>query len=100
MNHLEIPLGVIRLDDQQLEYRFHKVEASIARLERKVNFILSELKLNYQEDDSAVPPELREVAEFLRKGDMKSAIIAFRRQTGATLAGAQTDLQELAAKLN
>ncbi len=85
------------MDDHQLSVRFNAQAAVIARLERKVNFILTELKLDYPEEE--VPAELKEVVALVRQGDMMGAIKAYRQATGASLNDAKAQVEALSLKL-
>ncbi len=85
------------MDDQQLAYRFNGIAASIARVERKVNFILKELKLGYPEEIS-VDPEMDKVLDFLKKGNRIAALQTYRKLTGAPLEDAYAALEDLNVK--
>ncbi len=85
------------MDDHELSYRFNAQKLAIARLERKINFILTELKLDYPEEE--VPPESKEVVAFLKQGDMMAAIKAYRQATGAPFNEAKAYVEALASRL-
>jgi len=64
----------------------------IARLERKVDFILKALKLEYRE---AILPYLQKSADLLRQGQKQAAIDAYCETTGGGLAEAKAAIAEL-----
>lgn len=74
------------MDEKALNDHIFRISQAVARLERKTDFILKELKLNYVDDpNSNVPPELAEVYALVRAGKKLEAIQAYRKQTGADL---------------
>ncbi len=85
------------MDDHQLGYRFNALAASIARVERKVNFILQELKLAYPEETD-MDPEMKQVVDLLKKGNRLAALQAYRKLTGASLEDAYIGLEDLNVK--
>ncbi len=87
------------MDDHQLAFRFNALELKMARLEKKVDFILEQLKLNYAEEPEEIGPEFKQVVELLKKGNMMGAIQAYRMVTGAPLEEAKTAVQELNLKV-
>jgi ribosomal protein L7/L12 len=82
--------------DQLEQARFARLAQAIGRLERKTDFILKELKLEYTDDpDADVPPELVEVHALLKQGKRLQAIQAYRKLTGAGVDEAATAVEEL-----
>jgi ribosomal protein L7/L12 len=86
------------MNDQTLLARFNALAASIARLERKVNFILTELKLDYPEDTD-LPRELHEIYALLTDGKMLGAIQAYQKLKGVSLGEAKAAVQALDIEL-
>jgi ribosomal protein L7/L12 len=69
--------------DQLLEARLSRLAQSIGRLERKTDYILKQLKLEYTDDpEGSIPPELAEVYALLKQGKRLQAIQAYRKLTG------------------
>jgi ribosomal protein L7/L12 len=82
--------------DQLLEKRLNQLALAIGRLERKTDFILKELKLEYTDDlEGNVGPDLAAVVAFLKQGKKMDAIRAYRQATGAELAEAQTAVEKM-----
>jgi ribosomal protein L7/L12 len=82
--------------DQLLEKRLNLLAQAIGRLERKTDFILKELKLEYTDDlEGSVAPELAEVVAFLKQNKKMDAIRAYRAATGAELAEAQAAVEKM-----
>lgn len=81
--------------DQLLEARLSRLAQAIGRLERKTDFILKELKLEYTDDpDSTIPPELAEMAALLKQGKKLQAIQAYRKLTGVGVDEAMVEVEE------
>jgi hypothetical protein len=68
----------------------------LSRLERKVDFMLKALKMEYREE---IPPYLIKPADLLRKGQKQAAIEAYCETTGGGLAEAKAAIAELEALL-
>lgn len=82
--------------DSEISEHFHRVAQAIARLERKTDFILRELNLEYIDTpESSIPPQLDEVYTLLRQGKKLQAIQAYRRQTGAGLGEAKDAVEQI-----
>lgn len=82
--------------DQLLEARLSQLAQAIGRLERKTDFILKQLNLQYTDDpESSIPPHLAEVYALLKQGKKMEAIKAYRQQTGAKLDEAITAVEKL-----
>ena len=65
--------------DQLLQERISRLAEDIGRLERKTDFILKALKLDYQDEpDNSMP----EVTALLKQGKRIEAIKAYRQRTG------------------
>lgn len=73
---------------------FAKLQARVSLLERQVEFLLTQLKMEYTD----VPPSLRgyaDVAELKRKGNVIEAIKLYRSKTNAGLAEAKEFVDNL-----
>ncbi len=82
--------------DSEISKRFEVIAKAIARLERKTDFILAQLNLEYiDHPEESVPPDMAEVAALLKQGKKLQAIQAYRKLTGADLAEAQVAVQKL-----
>ncbi len=87
------------MDDPAITFRFEKQAEAMARLERKINFILAELKLDYPEPKEEIPAELSPVVACLRRGDRSGAILAFRKAKGASYNDAVAEIDALAMRI-
>jgi ribosomal protein L7/L12 len=84
------------LSNEELNERFSRVAQAIARLERKTDFILKELKLEYiDQPDSGIPPQLAEVYALLKQGKKLQAIQAYRKLTNASYDQAKEAVENL-----
>ena len=72
---------------------FAKVSARVAMLERQVNFLMEQLKMQYVDPPAA--QLFPEVAALRRKGDLIGAIQLYRRQTNVSLAEAKTYVENI-----
>ncbi len=83
--------------DELLEKRLSQLALAIGRLERKTDFILKHLNLEFQDDpESSIPAQLAEVYALLKKGKKIDAIREYRKQTGADVAEATTAVDKIA----
>ena len=69
-----------------------------AELERKLNFVLDQLHLQYA--DAPLDPALAEAATWLRQGKKIDAIKAYQKMTGQGLREAKDAVEALEQKLN
>jgi ribosomal protein L7/L12 len=84
------------MDEKSLNDHIFRISQAVARLERKTDFILKELKLNYVDDpNSNVPPELAQVYALVRAGKKLEAIQAYRKQTGMDLNSAKLFIEQI-----
>lgn len=84
------------MTDQDISEHFSRMAQAIARLERKTDFILQQLKLEYiDQPDSGIPPELAEVAALLRQGKKLQAIVAYRKLTNADIETAKATVEKI-----
>jgi ribosomal protein L7/L12 len=68
--------------DSEISGHFRQIAQAIARLERKTDFILKELNLEYIDTpESSISPQLAEVYALLQQGKKMQAIQAYRKQT-------------------
>jgi ribosomal protein L7/L12 len=79
--------------------RMAELFIAVDRLERKVDFILNYLKLDYQEETQSEPAYLTSIYELIRQGQKIEAIKMYRSYTGAGLAEAKAAVESLEAKL-
>lgn len=84
------------MDDRALYSRFDSLAQSIARVERKVDFILKELKLDYPDDE--VPPELARVHRLLGQGKKDDAVEEYQKVKNASLSEARAVVEALDMK--
>ncbi len=84
------------LYSSELARRLDAMAQAIARLERKTDFILKELKLEYTDHpEESLPPALAPVAALHKQGKRLEAIQAYRKQTGVGLEEAKLAIQNL-----
>ncbi len=77
--------------------RIIALQLKVGELERKLNFVMQHLKLEYQDD--SLSPALTEAANWLRKGNKLEAIKAYQQMTGAGLKESKDTVDALAKKL-
>jgi hypothetical protein len=77
--------------------RFAALQLKVADLERKLNFVLDQLKLTYQEP--ALNPALTAAADLLRGGNKLEAIKVYQKMTGAGLREAKESVEALGKSL-
>ncbi len=79
-----------------LAARLDAMARAIARLERKTDFILKQLNLEYVDHpEDSIPPALTEVYDLVRQGKRLQAIAAYRKQTGLGLDEAKDAIQQI-----
>ncbi len=84
------------LSNEEINERFSLVAQAIARLERKTDFILKELKLEYIDNpEGNIPPQLAEVYALLKQGKKLQAIQAYRKVTNANYDVAKVAVENL-----
>ncbi len=80
----------------ELSERLGRLADAIGRLERKTDFILKHLHLEYTDDpESSIPPGLAEVYALLKQGKRLQAIQAYRKATGSDLDQAKVGVENL-----
>ncbi|MBI3158146.1 MAG: hypothetical protein HYZ26_00925 [Chloroflexi bacterium] len=80
--------------DQATINRLNALARAIARLEKKLDFVLTELKLEYPEEDG-YPPELAGVVALLKDGKLAAAIKAYMDATGAGMGDAKAAVETM-----
>jgi ribosomal protein L7/L12 len=78
--------------------RIAALQLKVADLERKLNFVLDHLKLEYTAEP--LNPALDEAANWLRKGQKIEAIKVYQKMTGQGLKEAKDAVEALEQKLN
>jgi ribosomal protein L7/L12 len=78
--------------------RLTALQLKVAELERKLNFVLDQLHLQYS--DTPLDPALAEAANWLRQGKKIDAIKAYQKSTGLGLKEAKDAVEALEQKLN
>lgn len=77
--------------------RFAALQLKVADLERKLNFVLDQLKLTYQEQP--LNPALTAAADLLRGGNKLEAIKVYQKMTGAGLKESKEAVETLEQSL-
>jgi ribosomal L7/L12-like protein len=77
--------------------RLAALQLKVADLERKLNFVLDQLKLNYQE--LALNPALSAATDLLRGGNKLEAIKVYQKMTGAGLKESKDAVEALEKSL-
>ncbi|MBI3537757.1 MAG: ribosomal protein L7/L12 [Chloroflexi bacterium] len=68
----------------------------VGLVERKIDFILQSLKLDFKDD---AVPTFPQVQEWLRKGNKIEAIKAYRRETGKGLKESKDAVDEMEKRM-
>lgn len=77
--------------------RITNLQMKVAELERKLDFVMKHLDLEYHEDP--LSPVLAEVVALIRQGNRLEAINLYREKTGVNLKAAKDAVEELAGRL-
>ena len=77
--------------------RLAALQLKVAELERKLNYVLDQLKLNYQEQP--LNPALNAAADLLRGGNKLEAIKAYQKLAGVGLKEAKEAVETLEQSL-
>ncbi|MGB8646154.1 MAG: hypothetical protein WCF84_13020 [Anaerolineae bacterium] len=84
------------MDDQALAERITRLSTIVGELERKVDFLLKELKIDYHDDPASnIPPQLSQVYAFLQQGKKLEAIKEYREKYGVGLAEAKAAVERI-----
>ena len=78
--------------------RIAALQLKVADLERKLNFVMDQLKLQYTAEP--LNPALDEAANWLRKGQKIEAIKVYQKMTGLGLNESKDAVEALEQKLN
>jgi ribosomal protein L7/L12 len=78
--------------------RLNALQLKVADLERKLNFVLDQLHLQYSEPP--LTPAQAEAAKWLRQGNKIEAIKAYQKLAGQGLKEAKDAVDGLEQKLN
>jgi hypothetical protein len=82
--------------NEELNERFSRLAQAIARLERKTDFILRNLQLEYVDNPGdSIPPQLAQIHTLLKQGKRLQAIMEYRKLTNASLEDAKVALDQL-----
>ncbi len=75
----------------------NELAEAILQLQRKTDFILKELKLEYIDDPSvSIPPDLaEEISALLRQGKKMQAIQAYRSRLGGFMEDAKAAVEKI-----
>ncbi|HXV97640.1 MAG TPA: ribosomal protein L7/L12 [Anaerolineae bacterium] len=79
--------------------RLAQLFQAVDRLERKVDFILKHLNLDFDEADAPEPSYMAEIYDLVRRGNKIEAIKLYRGHTGLGLAEAKAAIDALEIKL-
>jgi hypothetical protein len=86
--------------DNLLETRLSRLAQQIGRLERKTDFILKHLNLEYTDDlEASIDGFMVEVYALLKQGKKMQALQTYRKHTGADASEAMTEIDKLEAGL-
>jgi ribosomal protein L7/L12 len=83
--------------DPEVSVHLARINQAIARLERKTDFILKELKLESVDnpENTAIPPQYAEVQALLKQGKKLQAILAYRKLTNLGANEAQIAVEKI-----
>jgi ribosomal protein L7/L12 len=79
--------------------RMAQLVEAVERLERKVDFILKHLDLEFDESDAPEPTYMAEIYDLVRRGHKIEAIKLYRNHTNLGLAEAKAAIDALEIKL-
>ncbi len=86
--------------DDLLQQRLNRLAQDMGRLERKTDFILRPLQLEYvDKPEDSISADLVEVYALLKQGKKVEAIRAYRQRTGANAAAAITEVEKLEGEI-
>lgn len=77
--------------------QLYQLTQKVARLERKIDFILQHLGLEYREQDEPAPAYIGQIRSLLQRGNKIEAIKIYREATGVGLAEAKAAVEAIAA---
>ncbi len=77
--------------------RITALQVKVGELERKLNFVMEHLRLEYKDDPAT--PALTEATHWLKKGNKLEAIKVYQSMTGKGLKESKAAVDALASKL-
>lgn len=77
--------------------QLYQLMQKVARLERKIDFILQHLDLEYDEQDEPTPAYIGQIKSLLQRGNKIEAIKIYREATGVGLAEAKAAVEAIEA---
>ena len=80
-------------------HRELEIGERLARLEKKVDFLLRELGLEEKERAALPRPDLSGIEDLLRRGDKLEAVRRYRDRTGTSLAEATKAVERIEQEL-
>ncbi len=88
------------MDERSLSERIDRLSQVVGELNRKIDFILKELKLEYHEEPNPnVPPQYAKIYALMKQGKKLEAIKEYRTQFGGGLDLAQAAVERIAMGL-
>ena len=83
--------------DPDVSAHLSRINQSIARLERKTDFILKELKLEYVDnpENTNIPAKFAAVQALVKQGKKLQAMLEYRKLTGLGAAEAQMAVDQI-----
>ncbi len=85
------------MSDLDFSSHITALQVKVGELERKLNFVMEHLKLEYKDDPATAA--LEEAAHWLKKGNRVEAIKAYQSLTGKGLKESKDAVDALASKL-
>jgi ribosomal protein L7/L12 len=85
------------VDDKEISSDITALQFQVGALERKLDFVMRYLKLEYKEDE--IPAALAEAANWLRKGNKMEAVKVYRQRTGVDLKEAMQAIDAFAKNM-
>ena len=85
------------MSDLDVSSRITALQVKVCELERKLNFVMEHLKLEYK--DEPITAALEEAAHWLKKGNRIEAIKVYQNLTGKGLKESKDAVDALASKL-
>jgi hypothetical protein len=84
------------MTNEEINAHLSRLAQAIARLERKTDYMLRELKLEFIDNpEGSIPPQLAEVYALLKKGKKLEALTAYRKLTNASPEQAKAAIENL-----
>ena len=84
------------MNDQEINERLNRLAQNIGRLERKTDFLLRHLNLEYiDHPEDTIPPKFAGVYALLKQGKRLQALLEYRKLTNTNIETATVALDEL-----